>query len=1656
MTAWIFTPYAFLLLLPAAIAVVLAWLTRKRASAPGAKPFIALMIAAAWWSFFNTLEMIAPDLHQKTVWVNFQYPAIVALSLTWFLFTMEFTGRGKWLTRRNLVLLSILPLVTVLLVWTNHWHELVRTNIRLSTEGPYPVILKDYGPWFWVISGYAYLLTAVSTYWLIQAVSTQPYWYRRQTLPLLIAALIPWISNANYIFRLGMLPRLDITPISFTISGVLIFWNLFRARFLDVVPLARQHVIESMHTGVMVLDPDNRLIDINPAAQKMLDRPLNQLIGCNLESSFAHLLPPGQSLRLSECGFQVLSLQRNGNPFHCQLQSSPIDPARRAGAKLLLITDISEWVKANQEVDQSHKLLESMFNAIQDGICVTDCNLNILQTNATLQRWYPHVPNLVGCKCYQAFHGKDQPCESCPSRRAMAEGVPQMEIVPLETPTGRRGWLEVFAYPLFDSEGNAAGVVEYVRDISQRLHVQQALQQRLASEELLASISSRFINLSSEQVDNEIERTLKTIGEFSQSDHCFLKLFAGDGNALERLYGWCANGDGVSLPTVESILPDRLPGAMHLLQLGEAIHIHCQASPTLDLQEAQQHLERLGVQSMVAVPVTHENSLSGFLGLATTRPEGIGHEGNERLLRLLADIIMNALIHRQEEDNLRRRDAILEAVRMSAEYLLTARNWHDCIDKVLARLGEATAVSRVYLFENHRPADGAPLTSLRAEWTAADIEPQVDNPDMKNAPLWSPQLAFLPKILGRGESIFGVVKNFTEAERLFLTSQGIRSIAIVPIHIQTSWWGFLGFDDCTTERSWSESEIDALKAAANILGATIQRQQIEENLMENQARYRSLFDDSPISLWEKDLSGVVDILAKIDITDRKKLHSYLKKNPHVLAACINAMRVTDVNRATLDMFHAESKQQLLANLGMFSNRDTQRAAMEDILDISQGKTCAERQRIDFKITGERMNTRIKWTVAPGYEKTFQKVYYSVQDVTEIKRTQQELHQQRALAEALRDIAAVLTSTLELDELMDRILVNIGKVMAHDTASILLRGKGKFSLARSRGFNQEIQGAFLHNHLTTLLDTPSVRAMSKNGQPIIIPDTAQHSGWIIFKDRQWVRSHVAVPILINDELGGVIFLDSATPNFFNPSHGERLQAFTHHAAIAIRNAHLYKEIQKSAHQMKLLNEITLAAYGCVSLQDMLQTLADRMGELLDADGAFITLWDEANRRALPVAAYGPFREIYPAIPPYPDEQTLTESLLSAGHALEVEDVRNSPHISSKIIEEFPAKSLLGLPLIAGDEKLGAVIISSNHTRRFTRREIELGEQAAHQIALAIHKMQLLEAEQQQHRLTEALRDSAVALSSSLRLNDLLERILENVHKVVPHDAAIVMQLEDGKLRITHWRGYENRGMDQYLKSFHCPLEQFFTFKQMAETKKPLIIANIHECGQWVDLGESGWGHSFLGCPVVVKGETIGFLCLDSAQAGFFSTEHASRLQVFASQAAVAIESARLFEETQRLAVVDSLTGVYNRTFFDTELERLQKSRHFPISILVADMDKLKAVNDRWGHAAGDELLRQTARILQAVFRAEDIITRVGGDEFAVLLPGVDAVAAAKMVTRLQEAITEFNQNSRTIPVSISFGIATGDKGDSLMEVYREADLNMYRQKQQTNDNDHRAA
>jgi signal transduction histidine kinase len=272
--------YALPLFFAAGALVLLAqYAWRHRRMYPAATAFVWLMLPLVGWLAGYGFEILGRDVATKAAWETVIIVSLAWMPLFWLLFAIQYTGQEHWLTRRNVGLLVLPPVVTTLLTLTNSYHGLMWSEIALDSTGPFLATLPVRGPWFWVhgLFGYSYILFGSGLF--ITFVARSEAIFRWQGLIVVVSSVIPLVGNVLHLLGRVPVPGLDPGAFAFALSAALIALAVFRYDFLVVVPIAQRLVLDHLLEGVMVLDPRDRILDINPAARRMLRLGSGELVG---------------------------------------------------------------------------------------------------------------------------------------------------------------------------------------------------------------------------------------------------------------------------------------------------------------------------------------------------------------------------------------------------------------------------------------------------------------------------------------------------------------------------------------------------------------------------------------------------------------------------------------------------------------------------------------------------------------------------------------------------------------------------------------------------------------------------------------------------------------------------------------------------------------------------------------------------------------------------------------------------------------------------------------------------------------------------------------------------------------------------------------------------------------------------------------------------------------------------------------------------------------------------------------------------------------------------------------------------------------------------------------------------------------------------------
>jgi PAS domain S-box-containing protein len=345
-------PYTIPLVIAAALALVVALVVLRRYTVPGARPLLALSLAACLWSFAYALELSTVGSPVALFWARVQYLGIMALPVAWVIFAIQYTNHQRWLSRRALALLLVIPLATQILVWTNASHQLIWRRITLNTAGLFPILEYDHGIGFWVCNGYAHLCLLFGTVMLLRSFRRAARLYMLQMITFIIGAGAPWLANAVYVLNLTPWPGLDLTPFAFTLTAAAITAGVIWFHFLDIVPIARDSVIESMNDGVLVLDEHDRIVDMNAAGLRALGVTMGAIIGRPVAQVMARWPDMVTRYHAAIDVNEELAVDGGGpEPEYLNVQITPIyDHHRRLRGRLIVWHNISALKRTEAEL----------------------------------------------------------------------------------------------------------------------------------------------------------------------------------------------------------------------------------------------------------------------------------------------------------------------------------------------------------------------------------------------------------------------------------------------------------------------------------------------------------------------------------------------------------------------------------------------------------------------------------------------------------------------------------------------------------------------------------------------------------------------------------------------------------------------------------------------------------------------------------------------------------------------------------------------------------------------------------------------------------------------------------------------------------------------------------------------------------------------------------------------------------------------------------------------------------------------------------------------------------------------------------------------------------------------------------------------------------
>lgn len=1138
--------------------------------------------------------------------------------------------------------------------------------------------------------------------------------------------------------------------------------------------------------------------------------------------------------------------------------------------------------KVNHQLT-AEQLLQASFDAIQDGISILDKDLRILRVNKVMERWYNHAAPLVGKKCYEAYHQKSEPCESCPSLLAIKTGKVRQKEVPLIQQDTQAGWLELIAYPIKDQSGTVTGVVELLRNITNEKEQEKAAEAR--TEKALRQRTA-LVKLSAEPalVSGDLDQAAKALTEITaaamQVERTSLWLLSDDQEELKCIdlfeLSKKQHSSGMVLKSGD------YPNYFKIIKQESRVYAEDTYQDYRTRDFVGDYLDLFDIRSMLDAGIFIEGQLVGVFCFEQVGSIKHWHIDDQSFASTVAAVAAQAI------ETVKRKKAERERLESEQKYkslfqdsadpiLIMQRKFVDCNEEAC----------RFYGCEREEIIGRPP-----------DYFSPLIQPDGQKSAVAADQ--FISAALkGKPQTFYWQHQN--RNGKLLDTEVRLRRVII-------------------------QDEKFLIASVRDIS----ERIKAEELIKQNRDWYRALAEDIPVLVTRIAPDG----------------------------------KVTYVNEASRSLIGMPEEK----IIGTDFYALVPRAYRED-LKRKFIKLTPEAPIVIYEHYNKGRLYRWKNRAIFNSDQTIKEYFTVGEDITEQHEAEQKLKdseaRNRALVDAIPDLIfrydrdgryldLKIKNDLQLVEKARQfhragklIGSKVGDYLSEDITAKLLDGIDK---ALSSGKPQVLEYSYdvdneIRHFEARLVSTGKDEVIS------IVRDITERKSTDEAMRYQLQFEKLAADISSHFINAPTDQIDEAI-NFALKLSGEFFEADRSYI------------MRFSENQQFIINPYEWCAPGIFSVQE--------------------------RNQSLPVANT-----------PWWARQILNNEYVS------IPDVDALPEEAELDKEDFKVeaiKSLITIPIM----KYGKVyaffgLETVKAKKNWTRQQVSLLKVLAGIITESLAKAEALDALKESE---ERYREILLTIEEGYYEADLSGRI------TFCNEAA-------GSL----FGGYsidELKGIS-YKQLYQEPEKAYQTFHRVFTT-------GIPEKGLILEMIKKDGSNAFGEISVSLIKDKDGFI------------------NGFKGIGKDVTERIEYEKKLEFLSLHDQLTGIRNRAYYESELDRLEGGREYPVTIITADLDGLKLINDTLGHDVGDRLLCSCAVLLKDSLRQSDMVARVGGDEFSAILRQTEQATGELIVKRIRKKVNDYNRGKSDVPLGISVGIATAeDAREPLRVIYKKADDSMYRDK-----------
>ncbi len=1065
--------------------------------------------------------------------------------------------------------------------------------------------------------------------------------------------------------------------------------------------------------------------------------------------------------------------------------------------------------------------------------------------------------------------------------------------------------LPAISAPVQDQEGNVTRYQGLPIGAGPARKTETTLQFQAAFESLITAIATRFINLHPTDVGRGITRSLEEVGQFLGLERCSLLGFTSDLQRLNLRQEWFQDGAVSLAGEIQDTPYSEIPGLDQLVEFRRAVAI-----PELSDHDSDQFLEAFSdTHSVLLIPLLYQEEFIGCLLFESIGRSLSWSKESIQLLKMLGVIFANAIKHQQYQVIQAGQRQYLELLASGGEFLETL----NTLIRIIEEQWPGMQGLILLLDENGEQLHIGGSVSLPQEYLDSIEGLQIG-----------------PEVGSCGTAAFHGQRVIVEDINSDARWDGLRSLAL-KYNLQACWsepvFSSQGQVVGTFAmyyqhpRKPSPDELRSIEIGAHLAGVAIERMRTEKALHESQRTLSTLISNLPGMAYRcrNDRDWSMEFVSQ----GSRELTGY---SPEELTAG-GAVVYGDLIRP-----------------------DDKDAVWEQVQDAIQADQPFHLQYRIETPAGEKWVQEQGQAVKDGQGRVLALEGF-ITDITERMRSRQDL--ERRVAErtqqlsTLLDFSHNLALTLELEDLLALILDQLGEVVPYVAASIMILEGDSLRIIAYRGpipHDQALQIQF------DLQDAEANRQVILQGEPLIVEDiygpdpmaavirkTAGEDLDTIFS---YLKCWMGVPLIVRDQTIGMLSLDHSTPGAFDQSQAQFARVFANQAAVAIENARLYTEAERRAEESEALFAVQQAITSQLELGEVLQMIADQARRLTATDISAVYLLKGDQLEISYVSG-----DVPDGIIGY--RLSLDKSI--AGYVVQnrksilISDTHQDHRVDLEAADQAGARSLLVVPLIAGEKTIGTITVANNNPGGFALDAERLLTQLASSVVLSVENAQLYQAEQNRRQIAESMRDIIGLINADLDLDSFLKRAVELAALRLGAGACVLHEFDLEGETLIHRAGFGLKeifeagsrrpfselaasGGEAYVQATLQRQPTYTNYGPLPDRvdvirQQESIPDNIKE--ERIALRQK-FASSF-SLPLFIRDEVYGGLVFYYQEPQEFSPEQIELGMTFADQVALAIENAHLFEETEETAVAEErdrlardLHDAVTQTLFSTSL------------------------------------------------------------------------------------------------------------------------------------------